>query len=544
MTKSVTLCVVDDIKSVIEGISRGIPWEEYGVDLVGTSLNGEDGLRMIRDLEPEIVLTDIRMPMMDGLEMTEHIMEVYPSCKVILLSGYADFEYAQAAIRIGAFDFVKKPFSIQEIVDVVLKAKKEIEAERSKELSLQAMEQKLRESMPVLRQEYFSLLLHHKTHAESAMERWTFLQVDMEPYDIAVMVMEIDGFMERSAHLPVREAELIRFALQNIVEETVREHTMGVIFRETQHRFVLLVNAGEEDSLGQLVEQIRMNIERYTKFTISIGIGPTVKGPGDLAESYQIAAATLAYHFYTEGNAVFHYSEIHDSRQKPPHVVWDKEEEILFALRSANKEKLLVLLETMKNDIRSLDVLPRPETSLLIYGDLLSLVIRVLLERLPYEVVQPLEIRCLELRSRESNTLQELQQACAAIVMEACTLLDTFKLSEAEETVNYALAYIGEHLDANLTVNAVAKQVHLSSSYFASLFKKVTGLTFIQHITQERLKKAKSMLIEGKQIQEIALALGYEERRYFSDVFKKHTGMTPSEFRQAYMDGTLGDAAD
>ncbi|KWX83970.1 AraC family transcriptional regulator, partial [Paenibacillus riograndensis] len=138
--KPVKICVIDDIKSVVDMITRKPQWQEYGIEVAGTALDGEEGLQMVREMKPDIVLTDIRMPRMDGLEMTRAILEFAPHCKIIILSAYSEFSYAQQAIRLGAMDFVKKPFSLEEIVNVVLKAKALCLEEREEQEKIMAMQ--------------------------------------------------------------------------------------------------------------------------------------------------------------------------------------------------------------------------------------------------------------------------------------------------------------------------------------------------------------------------------------------------------------------
>lgn len=533
MNERMTLMIIDDIKSVIEGISTGIPWAEYGIEVVGTSTNGEDGLRMIRDLHPNIVLTDIRMPRLNGLELTRQVAELLPACKVILLSGYADFEYAQAAIRYGAFDFVKKPFSKEEIIEAVRKAQQAIVENQRQAQSYQELEQRLKTSLPILRQEYFSLLLHHRTNDSTALERWAFLQVELDPHALTLMLIEIDDYGEVFRAVPVRDAELIRFSLQNIVEETVCRHGPGFIFRETLSRFVVLMNAGESASAEEVAEQIRANIDTYTKFTVTVGMCDDPVGLGQLPDAYRKALEALTYHVYTGGNAVILHSDIAGEGSSAPPYLWQREEEFAFLLRSGNRTQLVEWLREMRSEIRSMSPLPKPEYLMTIYGEWLSVVMRILQERLPYEQIEPLESRALALRGREGLTLQSLHEASEEICLEALALMDRMRVTESQATIHKAIAFIHANLHENLTVHACAEHVHLSGSYFASLFKKLTGTTFIQYVTQERIRRAKEMLLDGKQVQEVSQALGYEERRYFSDVFKKHTGMTPSEFRQA-----------
>lgn len=173
------LCIIDDIRSVVEMISRKPGWQEHGIEVSGTALDGEEGLRMIRETRPDIVLTDIRMPRMDGLQMTRAILDFLPDCKIIILSAYSEFTYAQEAIRLGALDFVKKPFSLDEIVNVVLKAKELCRQERQKTARLAVMESKIKESMPILRQEYLTFLLHHQTTEADARSRWAYLDIPL-----------------------------------------------------------------------------------------------------------------------------------------------------------------------------------------------------------------------------------------------------------------------------------------------------------------------------------------------------------------------------
>lgn len=174
MSRLVKMCVVDDIRSVVDMITTKIPWQEHGIEIVGSATNGEEGLAVIHESRPDLILTDIRMPKMDGLEMTRSILEVLPNSKVIILSAYTDFDYAQKAIQYGALDYVKKPFSIDQIIKAVVKAKEIWEQENLNRTHVLALEQKMKESMPALRQEYLSLLVHHQTSEVELAKRSSF----------------------------------------------------------------------------------------------------------------------------------------------------------------------------------------------------------------------------------------------------------------------------------------------------------------------------------------------------------------------------------
>ncbi|OZB92396.1 response regulator [Paenibacillus sp. XY044] len=533
--KAVTLCMIDDIKSVVDGLTA-MNWEEQGIRVAGVSNNGEEGLKMINELRPDLIITDIRMPRMDGLSLLRAVLEENRSCKVILISGYADFEYAQQAVQLGAFDFVVKPFSEEDIMSTVLRAKADIMEERSKRLSLREMENKLRESMPVLRQEYFSLLVSHRTSWEEASRRWDFLNIELEPQGFVVMLIEIDRFQEQAAELSIHEMELIRFSLLNIMQETLDDYARSVVFRARHDRYLAVLNAAGVSgpfSPIEIAELCCRNIEQYTKFTVSVGVGGRVEEISELPDSYRQAHRALSHHLFTEGNAAIMYDDIHQSGSQEP-LALEYKDELLLALRSGNVGRTGAILSAISETLQNLISRQNPDYLLSLYDELAASAIRTFYEMVPYPDIQPLIQRFRAVQGAAGVSLPSLQRQLLALCTEGAELVRRNSLSEGQRVIYEAIDYIKSRLSDDITVGECAAHVHLSASYFSSLFKKVTGMTVTQYTTSERIHKAKLLLVEGAQVQEVASAVGYEERRYFSEMFKKSTGQTPSEFRAGY----------
>jgi two-component system response regulator YesN len=535
-TEIAKMVVVDDIRSVLDMITTKIPWEEYGVNVVGRARDGEEGLSLIKKERPDIVLTDIRMPKLDGLSMTENIIEILPKCKVVILSGYADFEYARQAIQLGAIDFIKKPFTVQEVINVTLKAKEEWLEDKRTQASIDQLEKQVKQSMPMLRQEHLNLLMHYQVDRNKSWERWDFLGLDLRPDHLSVMIVEIDDFHKRYANHSVHDIELIRFALQNILEETVRTYTPCTLFRETVQRFVILLNCSDAQAALSIAEKCCVNIEKHTKFTVSIGVGSIVIDICGIPESYQQAVTAISYHFYTGGNAAFHASALPVQNTVQSLFSIKMEESFIYSLRSGNEELALEILNSLVQEITSSNPLPPPEYVSNIFALWTSVIYRTLLEIVPAEKLRSLEERTQQLRTR-SNTLslQEMHDELKLLVSDGCQLTALDRQNESQKIIQQALQYIISHIGEELTIDRCARVVNLSGGYFANLFKKEMGKTFNQYVTHERISLAKSMLIAGEPVQNIATELGYEHRRYFSDVFKKHTGMTPSEFKEYYL---------
>lgn len=532
MSQLVKLCVVDDIRSVVDMITSKIPWREHGIEIVGSATNGEEGLAVIREGRPDIILTDIRMPKMDGLEMTRNILEVLPNSKVVILSAYTDFDYAQKAIKYGALDYVKKPFSIDQIVNAVVKAKGVWEQENFSRAHVLSLEQKMKESMPALRQEYLSLLVHHQMKEDELAKLSGFLDIHTLTPPLVVMTIQIDQFSDKYGEVPVKELELARFSLQNIVEETIGSYTTAVVFREAFNRYICILNIRDSESPMVIADQCCSNIADHTKFTISVGIGSEARAVEELPKSYQQSLCALSYHFYTGGNGAFIYNE--DTADQLVEWVYteDSENEFLFAFRSGNEEKSLIWIENIFSEMGKTAVRPEPSVVERLLQGLALRMLRVLSEKFPRGSLLEFEANMQAIQTNAGADLQEYQIWFSRLCEVGCRMIHRERASESQKIIYRSADYIKANLHLDLNLEHCAKQVNLSWGYYSNLFKKVTGTPFQQFVTQAKIEQAKMMLIGDYQVQEIAQQLGYEHRRYFSEVFKKQTGLTPTEFKE------------
>ncbi|MBT2760325.1 response regulator [Paenibacillus sp. ISL-20] len=525
----IKLCIIDDIRSVVDMIARKPPWKEHHIEVVGTALDGEEGIRLVKETKPDIVLTDIRMPKKDGLAMTQEILKSSPSTKIVILSAYTDFSFTRQAIRLGAFDFVKKPFSIHEIVQVVLKAKAAYQEERQEQSKVMELKQNIIKSLPVLQQEYLSLLIHHRTNAEAAHQKWQELGIKLDPQHFNLFIVELDRFMDKYKEQPAREVELIRFSLRNILEETIGGFTRGIVFSEALNRFICLINCEDMGWAEQISEACRRNIFQFTHSTISIGIGKCVTSIDELPNSYQQALNALDYHFYTNG--LNSYIGNSGDEKTLLNYTTSTEQEFLFALRSGHREKCRLILERIFNDMLQRDPLPKPQQVENLCYELSSKICRVMSEQFPHDRVKRLEEQWNAVKSSGLVSFQMMRDTVKGICLEACSWIEQERSDESTKLIYQAKDYICAHLHTNLSLDMCAKQFNISPGYFSNLFKKVLNISFQQFVIHQRMEKAKEMLINDYQVQEIAQKLGYEHRRYFSEIFKKHTNMTPSEFK-------------
>ncbi|WP_168121211.1 helix-turn-helix domain-containing protein [Paenibacillus sp. HB172176] len=538
----ITMCVIDDVKAVIDGIAKKIPWAEHGIEIAGTAVNGVDGLQLIREKRPDIVLTDIRMPMQSGIDMVRVLREGdLNGIKVIFFSGYTDFTYAQESVRLGAFDYLVKPFTLKQIVDVVLRAKAQIEEQRLEQLDRLALERKVREGLPYLRQEYFRLLLRHDELPERAHDKWEFLGIDMRINGFVAMTVHIDGLMNERSPLPVSEVELVRFAVHNVIEETVKKQAKGIVFREHSNHYVIVANTDESLDVLALAEACRQNVKQYAKRDISIGVGLPVDGVGEIAMSYEQAKTALSYQFYSGSGCIISYSDI--KRQEPiaPQYSADKETELLYCLRSGNREETEKLLDSIAAECLRYPAPPNPDVMTNLFYGLAFSMYRVIAEKADEKQRLWLDERLSAMKKDRYQSTEELIAALKLFGLTGCEWLQNRQKNDVGNLIHQVVNDVRGRLGSELTVQECAGIVHLSPSYFSSLFKKEMGMTFMQFVTAERMERAKVLLLEGLQVQDITFELGYRDRPYFSELFKKHTGLTPTEFRSKYETSPNGD---
>jgi two-component system response regulator YesN len=277
-----------------------------------------------------------------------------------------------------------------------------------------------------------------------------------------------------------------------------------------------------------------VNIATYTKFTITIGTGLYAAGVGELPRSYTQALKALSYHFYTGGNGALGFGALTREREPVPEAFSAREQDLLFALRSGNKDKCIPLLEGMLDSLTAgAGVLPAPEYVESLCCELASKLFRVLLELFPHDQLPTFEARLETIKSAGPVSFQRLRELLLEFAREGCERVEGSRRLESRRIILEAMSYIRSHLHLDLSLEHCARQFNFSPGYFSNLFKKESGMSFQHFVIQEKMEKAKAMLLSDHQVQEIARELGYEHRRYFSEVFKKYTGYTPSEFREA-----------
>lgn len=531
-----TMCVMDDIQMVVSGVAYQIPWAEYGIEVIGTAGDGEKGLQMIRELRPDIVLTDICMPKLGGCDMIREIVREGLPTRVIFMSGFNNFDYAQEAVRLGAADYLLKPFTRKQVLESVLKVRKSLELEREKADKLLRLEQEVLRSKHHLRDEYLRSLLHQSAGV-NPLGQWSEFGIgDLLPsYQVLVLEAEYRSSREPSGAEASSSRIIWEEADRSQIEALLSAAVPSVLLQQNGHRLVALVRSTAVEEGERLWEQCGNSLKGLCLYPVSVGISLVKQEPSAMQRAYREAEKALEYRFYSNGASAHSYARL-DLERPVPRYSPEKERGLLYALRSGSKEQTRERLDEIFLTWILQAAEPDPAALIQLFQTLISAVYRTMLELIKDEQHAELEAKISQIQSRERYNYTEWMQALAEFCEFSCDLMQSRQLKDYSQLITQVKLYIEQNLNTNLTVNSCAKAVHISPSYLANLFKKETSMTLASYIANVRIEKAKEWLMEGIQVQLISAQLGYEDRPYFSEMFKKHCGVTPSTFRQQYFE--------
>lgn len=525
-----SLLIVDDEKWVRQGLRSTIDWQAEEIEVLGEAQDGEEALRMIRHRTPDIIITDIKMPHMDGLALMQEVKNSNLSSKIIIISGYSDFSSAQQALRYGAADFVLKPIEETQVLDVVRRCVIEIKREHQDHRQIVRMSECIRESLPLARQRYLELLLTNESDLPPNWRSlWDKLDICLDPGRLQVICAKVYDWGAK-AHDPKGQS-LLRYALGNIAEE------LGAVIGETmscpsdRHEdadLVILQSPFEEGDLRnkRWLESFIDACRRYLGIRINIGIS-RITDIAKLHTSFQEAIHAGAEAFYDGYGRVYEAAQLQYVQLSPVQeytgpVGWERR--FVHAVKLGNEKDLVELIQELIADLHS----SRRSYSPYVLRSGLNILLNKIANKL--EANQAAGPTLGKKWFVPYCTLSELQDELLAAIRHFRRIESTF--GNRKRFIDLALKYLEEHFTEEISMNRVAEQHYLNPSYFSKIFHEETGETFSKYVIRLRMEKAKNLLKDSTlKIYEVARQVGYQDFRHFIKLFKDQEGMTPAQYR-------------
>lgn len=525
---------VDDEALIREAVSDNVNWKQYGYELAGSCENGKEALEFIEKNPVDVVLTDICMPYLDGMELSEKLSENYPSVKIIILSGYDDFDYAKKAIRYGVKEYLLKPITAEEMGEALLALKAEMDKEKKAERKVWELESAYRKGQELL---YSDMLLHlirgSKADEESCKELEKIgLNLDSAVYRVAIVELDIYARSGKLDEKRKRESALMAFVLHNISQEMVQQSKAGEVCQGKDHRTYILFHSGKPEELRQPVKDICYGIiaqmNGIMQLAVNIGLGCCVTETEKIYLSYEEAEEALEYHYVLGGNHIMEMEAIREEKRQADvdgmldgiglHIKGNEVGEI---------EEDFALLEKELRECRY----ERQSA-----GVILQRVVDMADEICKAsEMENGQRVACKEEILKKALAAGELEEAVDILCtycIETARKLDSQKNVGGKKYAVLAMDYIEKNYsDCDLSLHSVCSYLNISSSRFSTIFKQATGTTFMDVLIGCRMQKAKELL-ENTDMKnyEIAERVGFNDSHYFSIAFKKITGKTPTEY--------------
>ncbi|WP_054742769.1 response regulator transcription factor [Cellulosilyticum ruminicola] len=529
--------LVEDEFALRERMKRNIPWEENELCLVGEAEDGELAYPMILKLQPDIIITDIKMPFMDGLALSKLVKQERPDIKIIILSGYDEFEYAKEAINIGITDYLLKPITPKQMIASLKNVMSNIEKERVQVSQLHKDSDYALKEARKQRNILFNELTTCTLNVQELFEKFKALDMDLigSNYNLilAKVILEAKNLQEYEQ-------------LNKVLEESISkwcESEKDVLFfnREVEGLAFIVKGMTEEAALMEqkVISMLQTLFEQVEIQHYYIGIGQQVKRVSEIAKSFEAANKALAYRYLMQNEKVIYYKALGDYRIMP------QEEQMSIKEVDVSQFDKKVVIDFFKNGVASgipdfvhkylegcggnVSILFREYMAMDIYLSAINFI-----EGLGAQSDALVGV-CGDLKNihKQIATPESASIYLEKVLNCVFVMRDQMAMNRYDTLIEEAKAYMMAHYnEEDISLNSVAEHVGISPSHFSSIFSQEVGQTFISYLTQIRMEKAKELLrCSNMKSFEIGFAIGYKDPHYFSYLFKKTQNCTPKEYR-------------
>ena len=519
--------LADDEEEIRAGISRKIDWAGLGFALVGEAENGAEALELSEQLRPDVVLTDIKMPFMDGLELCRRLRQSLPAAKLVVFSGFDDFEYARQAVGMGVSEYIMKPINAPEMGEVLIRLREQLDRQRMERRDMETLRRRYEESLPVLRELFYTRLLDGRIRPDQVADRAARYELDMPEGAWTAALTRVGGAGESEAQ---RDELLLLSALAFLDEHF---QLPGACVRSLLYNdaVALLVRLEGPEQVYALTEEMCALARSILGMSLTVGIGQPCAGPGELRQSADGARSALDYQVLVGEERAIYIGDLEPDRSVRLSFGEEDQRALESAVKLGSREQVEALVEQLTHRVRE----TRRSLSQchLFFLEIVTAMIR--LARSGGDEVEEQFSRSFTgmVSFSDFHSPEELGRWLCARCLKLQELLGRQRTDSAWKTVEQAKAFIaGNYADCDLSVESMCAHLHLSATYFSTLFKRETGQSFTAYVTELRMGQAARMLQDtDEKTYLIAEKTGYTDPNYFSYVFKRHFGVTPSKYR-------------
>lgn len=526
--------LVDDEALTREAISENIPWEELGFELIASCENGREAMERMKQMPPDLLLTDIFMPYVDGIELARYVHENHPDTKTVIISGYDEFEYAKQAVRYQVMEYILKPITPAELTEVLLRAKESLDEKCEKTRTLKKLQGAYTSNRPFLRGRFLNSLLRGNERPAGLEEKMEELEISLPGHFFNTAIVEGDDLSPFLNQYEDIRDELALFAICNITQELIERQKLGVAFQNMEEKTIIIFCGDSEEQLNcqmeKTLKEIQKTIRHLLLIETTIGVGQSVSDIQRLYQSYDSAVEAMGQKFLMGGGRILRQEFSEEPKNNMPIDVSKWAGQVVQEVKSGNEEAIEERIREFAQEIRD-SYVNRNRSIIYMQNLLLTIIGAANLIKEKEAVIVEEEKKFLN-RIYDYEHLTDMAADVIAICVHISKLLGEQRESYGKKQAMMALDYIKDnYMNSEINLNSVCSHLAISTSYFSTLFKSCTGETFIEALTKKRMEEAKKLLENtAMKTYEVAREVGFSDPHYFSIAFKKATGRTPTEY--------------
>lgn len=531
--------IADDEEKICQLIAHLGDWDNMDMEIAAIVHSGTDALAAIRRHKPDIVITDIRMPGCDGLELIKKAKDALPSVEFIIISGYRHFEYAQTAIRYGVKDYLLKPIKKAEL-NGTLKRMRDAYRERNERLTQEELFRiTLQNDIDRLRAGFFSDVLLQKRidtqelTMELVNERYHY---QFAPGCFQIAVIKIDGV---DAKIPMNQ-EFLREKVLEAFNSRIKEYCFDSEICLEGYSCYAVLNYRETDGktvrrvMKQILDFLLLQNDIFERLRVTVGIGSIESEINRIHRSLKTAVRAVEERLIKGTNRMLECDSVSSSSFADSGVFLEFNQNFSNALTNLNEDGALAAIDRLKdtmvsgNEISGHDILQMAKEVIHIY------IFTARQNGFPLEIGETFVedyVRALD----DMSSTDEIFAYARSVVGSSYQSLLEKKRTEDNKPIRFAKQYIRENYGKPISLESVSELAGFNPTYFSTLFKKETGLTFTEYLLQTRMDAAKDLLKDTNlNISVICERVGYSDHKYFSKTFTRLTGLKPNQYRKLY----------
>ena len=542
--------LAEDEVVVRETIKRMIPWEELGFELVGEAADGEMALPLLIRQQPDLLITDIKMPFMDGLTLARLAKKEIPGLKVVILSGYDDFNYAKQAIGIGVEDYLLKPITKNALIERLSEIRSRYEHEKTQKEYYEKFQREMQAYEKNSSRDFFEALVGGSMDMMEVYKRAEKLGLDIvaEAYNVLIFTMNCDeDFSGQRDEYSSWEAESLE-----LLENLFAGHSSAMLFRSNIFSYGVLLKGQREtieENTRACVDEIRKILSRQDgRREWFLAVGQSVERLSQIQKSYHTASRAFSQRYLYDEN-ILYYDEM-ETMEHPGGQAETEDNAYLQkvdvnALNPAILQKFLSngLQEETENFVKDyFYAIGQEPMESLVFRNYVILNVRFsvisFIKGLGCDTNEMESADTEEVLAESGKNMESAIAYAKKMISQAIEIRDQNSGNKNRSILKTAVDFIDSHyMEEDISLNTVANVANVSANHFSALFSQNMGQTFIEYLTTLRMNKAKELLrCTGMRSSEIAGEIGYKDAHYFSYLFKKTQGMTPSDYRKARED--------